>query len=67
MNPTVIIPTFLTRFKSQDEWCDNYLSCAEDFPVPLESLTQPFLEMEDRFLDLAYAYATAYWMGARTA
>jgi hypothetical protein len=57
----------LTRYKSQDEWRDNYLSCADDFPVALESLTQPFLELEDRLLELAYAYARAHWMGVRTA
>jgi hypothetical protein len=57
----------LTRFRSKDEWCDNYLSSADNFPVPLESLTRPFLELEGHFLELAYAYTRAHWMGVRTA
>ena len=55
----------LTRFKSQDEWYEHYLSCADDFPVPLETLTPPFLELEDRFLELAYKYTRAHWVSVR--
>ena len=55
----------LSRFKSQDEWCEHYLSCADDFPVPLETLTRPFLELEDRFLELAYKYTRANWERVR--
>ena len=57
----------LTRFRSKDEWLDHYLSCPDDLHEDLEALTRPFLELEDPFLESAYAYARANWQAVRTA
>jgi hypothetical protein len=57
----------LTRFKSKDEWLEHYLSCPDELGEHLDSLTRPFLELEDSFLELAYAYTRAHWESVRTA
>lgn len=56
----------LTRFPSNDEWLEHYLSCPDEVHEHLETLTRPFLELEDSFLELAYAYARAHWKSVRT-
>ena len=62
----------LTQYATKEEWLDNYLAFADatgyadDLPVPLESLTKPFLELEDSFLLLAYAYTRKHWKNVRT-
>jgi hypothetical protein len=57
----------LTRFKSKDEWCTYYLSCPDEVHEHLETLTQRFLELEDPFLQLAYAYTRTHWKSVRSA
>lgn len=56
----------LTRFGSKEEWIDNYLSMPDEFHEHLETLTKPFLDLEGRFLALAYAFTRANWQAVRT-
>lgn len=57
----------LTRFQTKDEWVEHYLSLPEEVHERLETLSRPFLELENSFLELAYAYTRANWEGVRTA
>jgi hypothetical protein len=56
-----------TRFHSQDEWLDHYLSCPDELHEHLETLSRPFLELEGVFLDLAYVYTRTHWESVRAA
>jgi len=55
-----------TRFQSQEEWLNYYQSCPDEVHEHLETLTRPFLALEDPFLQLAYAYTRAHWEQVRT-
>lgn len=55
-----------TRFQSKEEWMEHYLSLPDEVHEHLETLTRPFLELEDHFLKQAYAYARANWEAVRT-
>jgi len=57
----------LTRFQTKEEWAEHYLSLPDEVHEHLETLTRPFLELEDRFLELAYAYTRVQWESIRTA
>ena len=57
----------LTRFQTKEDWVEHYLSLPDEVHEHLETLTRPFLELEDHFLELAYAYTRANWEGVRTA
>ena len=54
-----------TQLRSQDEWLDHYQSCPDEIHEHLETLSRPFLELEDTFLKLAYAYTRANWQSVR--
>jgi hypothetical protein len=56
----------VTRLKSKEEWIDHYLALPDDVHDHLETLTRPFLALESRFLESAYAYARAHWASVRT-
>jgi hypothetical protein len=57
----------LSRFRSKDEWLDHYLSLPDEVHEYLKTFTQPFLELEQQFLQLADAYARAIWQSVRMA
>jgi hypothetical protein len=57
----------LTQFRTKEEWADHYFSLPDEVHEHLETLTRPFLELEDRFLELAYNYTRENWEGVRTA
>ena len=57
----------LTRFRSNEEWIDHYLSLPDEVHEHLETLTRPFLALEQTFLKMAYDYARANWRSVRTA
>ncbi|NNE00407.1 MAG: DUF4375 domain-containing protein [Pirellulaceae bacterium] len=56
-----------TEINSKDQWVEHYLSMPDETHEHWETRTRPFLELEDRFLDLAYSYARANWEGVRAA
>lgn len=56
-----------TQLRTKEEWAEHYLSLPDEVHEHLETLTRPFLELEDDFLELAYAYTRANWEGVRTA
>ena len=55
----------LTRLRSHEQWLDHYQSRPDEVHEHLETLTRPFLELEDRFLERAYDFARAHWQGVR--
>ena len=54
-----------TGIQSKEAWVDHYLSMPDHVHEHWETLTKPFLELEDRFLDLAYKYAREHWVAVR--
>jgi hypothetical protein len=54
-----------TQFKSKEEWIDHYLALPNETHEHLETLTRPFLDLEDRFLKLVYAYTRRNWESVR--
>ncbi|MDP6721167.1 MAG: DUF4375 domain-containing protein [Pirellulaceae bacterium] len=54
-----------TAIDSRDEWVEHYLSMPDNIHEHWETLTRPFLELEDQFLDLAYRYARVNWERVR--
>jgi hypothetical protein len=54
-----------TRLRSKEEWVDHYLSLPDAVHEHLETLTGPFLELEDHFLKQAYGFARANWAKVR--
>lgn len=56
---------YSTRTGSIDEWLSHYESCPDEVHEHLETLTRPFLDLEDSFLKLAYAYTRANWERVR--
>ena len=55
----------LKRFSSKEEWLDHYQSRPDEVHEHLETMSRPFLELEDAFLRLAYAYTRANWQRVR--
>lgn len=56
-----------TGIHSKDEWVEHYLAMPDKVHEHWETLTGQFLELEDRFLELAYSYARVNWEGLRPA
>ena len=56
-----------TRIRSKDEWVEHYLTMPDNVHEHWETLTQPFLQLEDRFLEAAYHYARDHWQDVRAA
>ena len=56
-----------TGIHSRDEWVRHYLSMPENVHEHWETLTQQFLQLEDRFLEVAYIYARHHWKEVRAA
>lgn len=52
---------------SQSAWIDHYMSMSDDVHEKWESLTPQYCALEDRFLELAYAYARKHWEQVRAA
>ncbi len=58
----------VTRLQTKEEWAEHYLfGLPDEVHEGLEKLTPRFLELEDHFLELAYAYTRANWQRVRTA
>jgi len=56
----------LTRFRSKEEWIDHYLSLPDEVQEHLETLTELYLELENRFMELVYAFTRDNWQLVRT-
>lgn len=56
-----------TGIRSKDEWVDHCLSMPDHVHEHWETLSQQFLQLEDRFLEMAYHYARDHWKDVRAA
>lgn len=56
-----------TGISSKNEWVEHYLSMPDKVHEHWETLTRQFLQLEDRFLELAYKYAREHWDDVRVA
>jgi hypothetical protein len=56
-----------TEIQSKDEWVNHYLSMSDDVHEHWETLTPEYCRREERFLELAYAYARINWRRVRVA
>ena len=53
--------------KSKEEWIEHYHALPDEVHDHMETLTRPFLELEEPFLELAYSYTRANWEAVQTA
>jgi hypothetical protein len=56
-----------TGIRSKAEWVEHYHSMPDNVHDHWETLSQPFLQLEDRFLEGAYQYARDHWQDVRAA
>jgi hypothetical protein len=56
-----------TGMRSRDEWGKHYLSMPDNVHEHWETLSPQFLQLEGRFLELAYRYARDHWKDVRAA
>ena len=56
----------LTQLHTKDEWLNHYQSRPDELHEHLETLTRPFLALEDAFLRKAYDYTRVNWQRVRT-
>jgi len=55
----------LTKIRSREAWMDQYQSMPDDVHEHWDTLTPQYCNLEDRFLELAYAYARVNWNRVR--
>jgi hypothetical protein len=56
-----------TGIRSKDEWVEHYHSMPDNVHDHWETLSQQFLQLENRFLEGAHHYARDHWKDVRAA